>query len=130
MKTRILMSTFALFVTTWAMAQGVNVSGAWKAKTVSPRGTAEQTLTLTQTGSTFTGEMVNSQGVKEAVKDGKITGDAVEFSVERKQASGETALVPYKGTIKGNEMSGTFTGATGATVNWTATKESAGGSGM
>jgi hypothetical protein len=29
--------------------------------------------------------------------------------------------------LKGNEMSGTFTGATGATVNWSATKEAPGG---
>jgi hypothetical protein len=127
MKPKLVMCIPVLLAATWVFGQTPNVSGTWKAKTVSPRGTAEQTLTLQQTGNTFTGEMVNSAGVKEAVKDGKITGDAVEFSVERRQASGETALVPYKGTLKGNEMSGTFTGATGATVNWSATKEAAGG---
>ena len=121
---------FVMLAAVWAVAQNPDVSGTWKAKTVSPRGTAEQTLTLKQTGNNFTGEMVNSAGVKEAVKDGKITGDAVEFSVERKQASGETTMVPYKGTLKGNEMTGSFTGATGATVNWSATKDTGGMGGM
>src|SRR5262245_11370509 len=97
---------FVMLLATLTVAQSADLSGTWRAKTISPRGTAEQTLTLKQSGTTFTGEMVNSQGVKEAVKDGKITGDAVEFSVERKQPSGETMMVPYKGTLKGNEMTG------------------------
>ena len=37
------------------------------------------------------------------------------------------ADVAYKGTVKGDEITGTFTGASGATVNWTATKQGAGG---
>ena len=116
-------TAFAIFVMllgSWALAQGVDISGTWKAKTVSARGTAEQTITFKQTGNTFTGEMVNSQGASEAIKDGKIKGDAIEFNLERKQASGEMGLVPYKGTVKGDEITGTFTGASGASVNWTA----------
>ena len=107
----------------WAVAQAVDLNGTWKAKTVSPRGTAEQTITFKQTGDTFAGGMVNSQGVKEPIADGKISGNNIEFVVERKQPSGDVSKVPYKGTVAGNEISGTFTGASGASIQWTATKE-------
>ena len=115
---------FVMLAATWALAQGVDISGTWKAKTVSPRGTAEQTITFKQTGNTFTGEMVNSQGASEAIKDGKINGDAIEFNVERKQASGEMSKFPHKGTVGQDEITGTFTGASGASVNWTAKRGS------
>jgi len=126
MKLKSAIVTVVLLSATWALAQGVNLSGTWKAKTVSARGSSEQTVTFKQTGNTFTGEMTNSQGVKEAIVDGKVTGSDIEFNVERKQASGEVAKVAYKATVKGDEITGSFTGASGATVNWTATKEGAG----
>ncbi|MBI4481188.1 MAG: hypothetical protein HY651_14315 [Acidobacteria bacterium] len=119
-----------ILAASWAMAQGVDLSGAWKAKTVSARGSSEQTITFKQTGESFTGEMVNSAGVKETITDGKVSGNAIEFNVERKQASGEVSKVAYKGTVNGDEITGTFTGASGATVNWTAKKEAQGMSGM
>src|SRR3990170_818532 len=108
-----------ILTASWALAQSVSLTGTWNAKTVSPRGTAEQTITFTQTGDSFTGEMVNSSAVKEAITNGRVSGNAIEFNVERKQASGEVAKVAYKGTVSGDEITGTFTGASGATVNWT-----------
>ena len=117
---RILFAIVATLVASFALAQDAKLNGTWNAKTVSPRGTAEQTMTIKQTGKTFTGEMTTSQGTKEAIKDGKINGDQFEFSVERKQPSGDTAMVPYKGTVKGDEITGTFTGASGRDVDWSA----------
>ena len=130
MKLQSAILTVVLLSATAALAQGVNLTGTWKAKTVSARGSSEQTITFKQTADTFTGDMTNSQGVKEAIVDGKVTGSDIEFNVERKQASGEVSKVAYKGTVKGNEITGTFTGASGATVNWTATKEGGGMSDM
>jgi len=133
MKIKIAILTAVLLAATSAtrtMAQGPDISGAWKAKTVSARGTAEQTITFKQSGSSFTGEMVNSAGVREAITDGKITGSDIEFNVERKQASGDVSKVAYKGKVDGDEITGTFTGASGASVNWTAKKDSGGMSGM
>jgi hypothetical protein len=127
MKLKLAMTTAVVLSATWALAQGVNLTGTWKAKTVSARGSSEQTMELKQTGNTFTGEMTNAQGVKEAIKDGKVSGSDISFNISRKQASGDMADVAYKGTVKGNEITGTFTGASGATVNWTATKQGAGG---
>ena len=125
MKLNLIMITTVILTASGALAQGVNISGAWNAKTVSARGSAEQTITFLQSGDSFTGEMVNSAGVKEAITDGRITGKAIEFNVERKQASGEVSKVAYQGTVNGDEISGTFTGASGATVNWTAKKAAA-----
>jgi hypothetical protein len=119
-RNRILLAIIATLLTSFGLAQDAKLNGTWNAKTVSPRGTAEQTITIKQTGKTFTGEMTTSQGIKEAIKDGKISGDQIEFNVERKQPSGDTATVPYKGTVKGDEITGTFTGASGRDVDWTA----------
>jgi len=118
-----ILGTLSLALATWALAQNADLSGTWKAKTTSAQGSAEQTITFQQTGNSFTGEMITSQGAKEVIKDGKISGDEIEFTVERKRPTGETADVPYKGKIKGDEIAGTFTGATGRSVEWTAKRE-------
>jgi hypothetical protein len=120
MKLNLMVIATFILAATWALAQGVDISGTWNAKTVSPRGTAEQTISFNQSGQSFTGEMVNSAGVKEAITDGKISGNDIAFNVERKQASGDVSKVPYKGTVNGDVITGTFTGASGATVNWEA----------
>lgn len=117
------MGLLLLLMASWGLAQAVNLTGTWKAKTISPRGTAEQTITFKQTGDRFTGEMLTSQGAKEAIQDGVVQGDEIAFAVERKQPSGETSRVPYKGKVKGDEITGTFTGASGNDVQWTAARE-------
>ena len=130
MKLNLMIFTTVILTASWALAQSVNISGTWNAKTVSARGSSEQTITFSQSGDSFTGEMMNSAGVKEAITGGRISGNAIEFNVERKQASGDVSKVAYKGTVNDDEMSGTFTGASGATVNWTAKKAAAGMDGM
>lgn len=121
-RSRIVVAIIATLVASFALAQDAKLGGTWNAKTVSPRGTTEQTITIKQTGKTFTGEMTTSQGTKEAIKDGKVNGNQIEFNVERKQANGEMAMVLYKGTVKGDEITGTFIGASGREVEWTATR--------
>ena len=126
MRLNLIMFTTVILAASWALAQGVDISGTWNAKTVSARGTAEQTITFSQSGDSFTGEMVNSAGAKEPITDGRVSGNDIEFNVERKQATGDVSKVAYKGTVKGDEITGTFTGASGATINWTATKAAGG----
>ena len=112
-----------LLLAGWAAAQGTNLTGTWKAQTKSPQGTSEQTIILKQTGSSFTGEMITSQGSKEAIKGGTVKEDAFEFIVERPRPGGATAQVVYKGKVKGDEITGTFTGATGREIEWTAKRQ-------
>ncbi len=111
--------TGMLLAAAFAMAQSVNLTGTWKTQTKSARGSSEQTMTLKQTGNTFTGEMVTAQGDKQPIKDGKVTGNDIEFNVERKQPTGETSNVLYKGKVTGDDITGTFKGASGADVEWT-----------
>lgn len=120
--TRAFIALFVLLTAAWAFAE-TDLSGTWKAKTISARGSSEQTMTLKQSGDSFTGEMVNSAGVKETIKDGTVKGSDISFKVERKQASGEMSDVEYSGTVTGTEMKGSFVGASGAKVEWTATKQ-------
>jgi len=123
MKIMISSISLSLLIAAGAMAQKVDLSGTWKAKTTSARGTAEQTMSLKQKGNTFTGEMTTSQGTKEAIRDGTVNGDEIELGVERKQPDGKTAIVPYKGKVSGDEIKGTFTGASGREVEWSAKRE-------
>ena len=120
---RCAMSVFLLLMANWAMAQKVELTGTWKAEVNSPQGKSEQTITFKQAGNSLTGEMITSQGTKEAIKDGKVTGDEIEFAVERKRPTGETALVPYKGKVTGDQITGTFTGGSGRTLEWTAKRQ-------
>jgi hypothetical protein len=113
----------ALLMAGWAVAEDNPLSGTWTAKTVSARGSAEQTITFKQSGDSFTGVMITSQGDMEPIKDGKIKGDELEFNVERKQPSGETSKVAYKGKLNRDQITGTFVGATGRSVDWTAARK-------
>jgi len=118
--TKIAIYLSVLLMPSWAVAQAVDITGTWEAQVTSPQGKSEQTLTLKQAGDSFAGEMITSQGNKEAIKDGKVNGDEIEFSVERRRPSGEIAPVLYKGKVKGDEITGTFIGASGRTIEWTA----------
>jgi hypothetical protein len=105
-------------------ARSADISGTWNAKTTSSQGVSEQTITFTQAGNTFGGQMITSQGAVEPVQDGKIAGQQMEFVVVRKRANGKTDMVPYKGRVTGDEIVGTFVGASGRTVTWSATQQS------
>jgi hypothetical protein len=65
---------FPVLMAVGSLAQSIEISGAWTAKTTSALGTARQSLTFKQAGDRFTGEMITSQGKTEAIKDGKING--------------------------------------------------------
>ena len=97
MKLKLAIVFVVLLSASLAVAQSVNLTGTWKAKTVSARGSSEQTIDFKQAGASFTGEMTNAQGVKETIKDGKVTGNDISFSISRKQASGNMADVVLQG---------------------------------
>lgn len=113
----------ALLAAAWAFAGNVDISGTWQVKTTSPLGTAQQIITFQQSGDSFSGVMLASDGTKQPIKDGKVNGDEIEFNVLRKRPTGEISTVPYKGKVKGKAITGTFVGATGRNVDWTATRQ-------
>ena len=105
----------AAVTSVWA----ADVAGKWSAKVpgAGGQGESEVTLNLKVDGSTVTGTLNNTQAPGDVeIKDGKITGDDLSFSLMRK--IGETELkVLWKGKVSGDE------------IKFTRTTEGAGGPG-
>jgi hypothetical protein len=104
-----------------AGAQVADVSGEWELTIQTPRGEMMMTAKFTQDGEKLTVSMVGPRG-GEATGEGKIEGDAVEWSVTRKGPDGNEFTVTYKGKVEGTTMSGTAENPRG-TADWKATKK-------
>lgn len=105
-----------------AVALAADVSGNWKSKMETPRGTFERTFVFKQDGDKLTGKIVSQRGEIE-IKEGKVNKDEIEFTVDQPGPGGETRKVTYKGKVSGDEIKGTFTGPGGQEREWSATKE-------
>jgi len=88
---------FPAFLTT---AIAADVSGTWKGE-MSQGG--KLTLVLKANSEALTGTWFGASGQERPIKNGKLTGDAISFSVDVEwQGAPVTLLV--KGTVSGNEM--------------------------
>lgn len=112
----------ALFLSAATAVQAADVTGNWKSTFETPRGTMERTFVFKQDGNKLTGKIITPRGEAE-IKDGKVSGDEIEFSVEQQRPGGEKVVVPYKAKVSGDEMKGTFTGPGGQTREWSAKRE-------
>jgi hypothetical protein len=75
-------------------------------------------VTFTQTGSSLDGTLsIDVSCLNGAKVTGKVTGNSIEFGSVQGQCS-----VDYKGTINGDQMSGTYGLGAGAAGTWKATK--------
>src|SRR6185295_3125102 len=94
MKIRIF-STILLSAALAVSAFAADISGKWKATTEFNGQTRENTLNLKDDGATLTGTMENQRGSSE-IKDGKIDGNNISFSVVR-LFQGTARKIEYKG---------------------------------
>lgn len=97
---------FAAFAMT---AMAAEVSGTYKQKMETPRGTSELTITLKQDGDKVTGTLVRVFGekrVEQQVKEGKVSGDQVEFKVETRMGE-NTVIGTYKAKVTAEGLEGT-----------------------
>jgi hypothetical protein len=106
MKSRVV-SFAAIIVLSAASVFAADVAGKWTAKVPAGQGAqGESTVTLVfkVDGSNVTGTINNSQQPGDVeIKDGKVTGDDISFSLTRK--IGETDLkVVWKGKVSGDEI--------------------------
>jgi hypothetical protein len=113
MKTKIMaISAVALLVllaAAWA-AEKPNLAGKWTAKD----GDNEIKIEFKVDGVKVTGTLENSlAGGATEIKDGKLEGDQVSFSVVR-QSNGSDVTINWKGTISGDKIKFTRGGAGGA----------------
>jgi hypothetical protein len=86
-----------LFLATCAFA--ADVTGTWKASTQTPDGQDVQiTFNFKMDGDKLTGTATGPMG-DVPITDAKLTGDAIEFTVEAHDMK-----IVHKGTISGDEM--------------------------
>jgi hypothetical protein len=109
-----------------ASAQDAKVAGSWDLSAPGRDGNVvTQTLTLQQDGTKLAGTVKGQRG--DAPVTGTVSGNNVSFTVTRTTPNGELKL-EYTGTADGDAMKGTLA-VMGNTVNWTAKRSAAGGSG-
>jgi len=97
---------FAAFAVT---ATAAEVSGTYKQKMETARGTSELTITLKQDGNKVTGTLVRVFGekrVEQQVKEGTVSGDQVEFKVETRMGE-NTVIATYKAKVTAEGLEGT-----------------------
>ncbi len=105
-------------------AFGADISGNWRATSDGgPNGAMERTFQFKQDGAKLTGETTSSMMGKSEIKDGKVEGDTVTFTISVKFQDNEMNLT-YKGKITGNEIKFTVDGVGGQAIEWNAKKVS------
>ena len=81
------------------------VDGTYNIETTTPRGTQTSKLTLKSDGKTLSGSLEGPRGTQ-AFSGGTVSGNDVAWSVTVSSPMG-SMKIDYKGTVKGNEISGT-----------------------
>jgi hypothetical protein len=95
------------------------VEGKWDGSyQPSGGGSGDFSVTFSQTGSSLDGTLSISVACLDGAKvTGKVNGDSIDFGSVQGQCS-----VDYKGTIKGDQMSGTYDVGGGVGGTWKASK--------
>lgn len=85
-------------------ASAADVSGKWVAQIPGRDGQArETTMVLKQDGDKLTGSVSGRQGAMTPIADGKVSGDAVSFTVTMERG-GNTMKWNYTGKVSGSEI--------------------------
>jgi len=116
--TKRLLVLFAMFL---LAAFAADITGNWKATAEGPNGAMERTFTFKQDGTKLTGETVSSMIGKSVIKNGKVDGDNVSFSIDA-EFGGNAMTINYTGKVTGNEMK-LKSDAGGNSFEWTAKKQ-------
>jgi len=115
MKVR-LFSAAVVCVLTAGPALAADVAGKWTGQVPAAQGQAESVITFVfkVDGDNLTGTINNSQQPGDVeLKEGKVTGDDITFSLTRNIGGTDTKVV-WKGTIAGDEIKFTRSVAGGA----------------
>ena len=103
MKTSILIRVLVIVALFALVASAADVTGKWVAQQPGRDGqTREVTITLKADGDKLTGA-VSGRGGDTAISEGKISGDAISFVVERSFQEKKIRQI-YKGQVSGNEI--------------------------
>ena len=81
------------------------VGGTWAMNMTSPQGPMDITMTITQSGTSFSGTMTSMMGTND-ISEGQITGRTATWSMNL-QFGGQSITLSYRGEVDGNRMTGT-----------------------
>lgn len=84
-------------------AVAADVDGKWTGSVSTPNGDFPQAFTFKADGANLTGSMTGIDGMEVAIKDGKVDGNTISFSVSL-DFGGMTFMLTYKGVLSGEEM--------------------------
>lgn len=103
-----------------AGAFAADVSGKWTAQVPGREGqTVEQVFNLKADGANLTGTVTAGQAGEAAIADGKVTGDAISFTMTR-EFNGNTMKWTYTGKVAGDEIQFKREGSRGPVREFTA----------
>lgn len=114
----------ALFFTAAAMA--ADVSGTWKGTAETPNATIERTFVFKVDGTTLTGETSSEMLGKSQIKNGKIDGDSLSFTITA-NFQGNEMEINYTGKVSSDGKEIKFkvdVAAAGQTIEYVAKKVS------
>jgi hypothetical protein len=97
------MKTLLLFAMCATSALAADIGGKWMGTAEGPNGPLERTFTFKVDGSTLTGETESQLIGKSTIKDGKVEGDNITFSITANFQGNEMTLT-YKGKIAGDQI--------------------------
>jgi hypothetical protein len=89
-----------------AVAEDVNVTGAWRMTSQTPRGERVSDISMVQEGTKLTVTSKDRDG-NEVKSEGTITGADITWTMRRVSERGEW-VITYRGKIDGATMSGTM----------------------
>ncbi len=96
------------------------VGGPWTVVVTTPQGGQNITMTLSQSGETFTGTMTSEMGVL-PVADGQVSGRTITWSVTVPMG-GQNLVASFHGEVEGNRIRGTVELGAMGTATFTAEK--------
>jgi len=104
-----------------ASAFGASPDGKWKGSVSTPNGDFPVAFTFKADGATLNGSMLGMDGMEIPIKDGKVDGDNITFTVTL-DFGGMPFLLSYKGAVSDEEIK--FTGeAAGMPFEFTVKKD-------
>ena len=82
----------------------MSVAGTWNLVMLTPIGERKATLSVSEQAGALTGTIMNDEGGRTELRDGKATADTLSFSADVKSPMPLT--LEFKGKVEGNSISG------------------------
>lgn len=97
-----------------------DIGGTWDLTVNSPQGSNQSTMTVTQSGASFTGQMTSELG-SASLDNGQVTGRSASWSITL-TIGGQSMTINFRGDVEGSRMRGTAEIPATGSVSFTAQK--------